>query len=334
MSSFSRSAARKAKRKKPNGVPDQTPMVKLTNPVRHHFPAFIVGNAIQVQWTDASQRAGSQSGVRLGWQVVKPGTGRGKSLVICGAGPSLADHADLCDEADEVWGTNSAATWLWNNGHKVTHGYTVDQTPHMVEEWFDAPPIDYLLASSCHPHLVEYLLDRGRRVEIFHNFVGIRDEEFLYSYCYQPTVMVGSGLNAVTRAIDLGLYGQFESIKVIGADCAFRTTAPCPQVPDGSPEHMRWLREHTIMHADGGNALASQATPVTFGGIIDDREWQTKPDMVITAVFLVKMAQAIPHLELIGDTLPNALMDKDDDFLRRLPTLTDGDGKPMEYKIP
>ena len=48
-------------------------------------------------------------------------------VVICGAGPSLRDTAaKWCQQADQVWGCNSAATWLYDNGHKVTHGFTVD----------------------------------------------------------------------------------------------------------------------------------------------------------------------------------------------------------------
>jgi len=91
---------------------------------------------------------------------------------------------------------------------------------------------------------------------------------------------------------------------------------------------MKWLEEGTEMHADGGSALASEATAVTLVGTIDGRDWETKPDLIISAIWLVKMAQAIKQLELIGDTLPNALMDKDDDFLfQRLPNLTGPGGE-------
>ena len=70
------------------------------------------------------------------------------------------------------------------------------------------------------------------------------------------------------------------------------------------------------MHADGGHALASGATAVTLGALIDGRHWETKPDMVITAQWLVRMKRALgDRLTLVGDTLPNALMDKDPVFL-------------------
>ena len=330
--------------------------ITLANPVSDHFEAFIVGNATKCE------------------AVVKQGSGRGKTVAICGAGPSLADDAhEYCPTADEVWGCNSAMTYLLDNGHRCTHGFTIDQTAHMIDEWASAPDIEYLIASSCHPFLVDYIQgEKGRRVTMFHNFVGIRKpdvvlcgcghelgthdpdngnacihcecqkyvpermayEDWMYSVLYDPTVRVGAGLNSVTRAIDLACFMGFDKIYVLGADCALRVNAPCPQgFPHGSPEHMNWLRNDTIMHADGGNALASAATPLTLGGEIDGRHWETKPDMIVSATWMVRMARQIPQLELIGDTLPNALMDKDDDFLDRLPNLIDKNGDLMRYEI-
>jgi len=345
----SRREAKKAKKAAKTKLPEQS--VDLINPQSHNFDQFIFGNSLYCE------------------RVVEPEAGKGKTLVIAGAGPSLADHAhEYCEQADEVWGCNSAATWLYENGHKVTHAFTVDQTPHMIEEWLSAPPIEYLLASSVHPHLVEYLLEKKRTIRFFHNFVGIKKppitlcgcghmetdhpvgpclrcdceifepctmgfEQWLYALFYPRTVIVGSGLNATTRATELARFMGFDKVWVLGADCALRLKKPRPDAPFGSPEHMKWLKEDTIMHADGGSAVASEATPVTMYGEIDGRPWETKPDLVVTAVWLVKMARAWPWLELIGDTLPNALMDKDDDFLDRLPSLTDGSGETMRIEI-
>ena len=53
--------------------------------------------------------------------------------------------------------------------------------------------------------------------------------------------------------------------------------------------------------------------------------------MMISAVFLEKSRQVLgDRLRLIGDTLPNALRDKPDEFLLRLPSLTNGDGTKMD----
>lgn len=345
---MTRAAKRKATReaqkaaKKGEAPKNGEQHIKLSNPVSDHFPAFILGNS----GNDFANIAIGD--LRREPRVVREGSGKGLHLVICGAGPTLADHIDeYGPPADHVWGCNSAATWLVDNGHKCTHGFTVDQTPHMLEEWFTAPDIEYLLASSCHPHLAEYLTKKGRTLSFFHNFVGIRGrpdfvledgervtyENGLYSLCYDSTAIVGSGLNAVTRAVDLACFMGYETIKVLGADCAFQFTGECPQGVDGSPEHMHWLNNCTTMHVDGGSALASEATAVTLHAEIDGRAWETKPDMAISAVWLVMMARGLKHLELIGDTLPNAIIDKPDEFLDRLPALTDSEGKPMKYQL-
>ena len=304
--------------------------LQLANPVAEHFPAFIFGNATMCD------------------RVVEQDSAKGEHIVICGAGPSLADHAaEFAPQADQLWGCNSALTWLLAHGHAPTHGFAIDQTTAMIGEWGTAPDVEYLLASSVHPHLTEFLLGRGRSLRFFHNYVGIRHdpvlrddgtlmayEDWMYSGLYPSTVRVGSGLNAVSRAIDTARYMGAGRITVLGADCALRVSAPRPDVPMGSPEHLRWLRECTVMHADGGHALASGATPITFGGVIDGRHWETKPDLSITALTLRRMADAFPDLiDLVGDTLPNALKGKSEDFLARMPHLTDSTGAPMDVGL-
>jgi hypothetical protein len=157
-------------------------------------------------------------------------------------------------------------------------------------------------------------------------------EEWLYLILYEPTVRVGSGLNTVTRAIDAALFMGFSKITVVGADCCLRVRRPMPVgVPWHGEEHRKWLEEDVIMHADGGHALVSGATAVTMSATIDGRHWETKPDMAITASWLVRMKQKLgDRLVLVGDTLPNAIMDKDEEFLARLPQMTDSDGKPAK----
>lgn len=284
--------------------------------------------------------------------VVREGSAKGQHVVICGAGPTLRDHAaEWCGKADQVWGVNSALPWLHANGHKVTHGLTVDQTPHMCAEWFNAPDVEYLVATTIHPHLADHLTKRGRAIRYFNNFVGLRQrpviglaadgtrramdyETWLYSILFQGTIRAGSGLNSVTRAIDVAFFMGFDRVTVLGADCALRAPAPLPEsVERGSDAHVEWLKT-VEMHADGGNALSSDATPLTFGGEIDGRHWTTKPDMMVSAVWLRKMANRwAPRLELIGDTLPNALAGKDEAFLARLPTLTDATGKAVPIDV-
>lgn len=354
-----------------------SPVIQLQNPVADHFETFIVSNAQQWQTRCAAEIEGTvpddaytalldELGKhRLGAAflespafhdavmpfamryVVEQYEAKGQHLVLCGAGPSLRDHAaEWCPKADQVWGCNSAMTWLHKEGYRVTHGFTVDQTPHMVAEWASAPDVDYLIASTCHPHLTELLWGQDRRLRFFHNFVGIKKppvrwadengilydlayENWMYNGLFPPTLMCGSGLNAVTRALDLARFMGFEKVTVLGADCCMQVKGPSPKRRHqlGTKQHLRWLKKNTVMHADGGHALASEASPLTIEATIDGRFWMTKVDMAISAQWLVRMARASQgHIELVGDTLPNALMDKDEAFLRRLPNFQLPDG--------
>lgn len=329
-------------------------MIQLVNPVSEHFKGFIIANATKCD------------------RVVEKGSAKGEHIVICGAGPSLREHVGdgYLEDADQVWGCNSAAIWLHDNGHRVTHGFTVDQTPQLVGEWASAPPLEYLVASSVHPHLIELLESKGRRVTFFHNYVGINErpvdmgddvimpyEDWMYYTYYPETVRAGSGLNAVTRALDVALIMGASRITLLGADSALRVSKPLPDEPDDSPAHKKWLKggrkgpppqfpagsaEHTKwltedceMHVDGGHALASGATAVTVEGEIDGRFWVTKPDMMISAIYLARMVRHFDgRIEVIGDTLPNALKDKDDEFLDALPNLATKGGDILRYTPP
>ncbi|HXU07058.1 MAG TPA: hypothetical protein VN903_39165, partial [Polyangia bacterium] len=238
---------------------------------------------------------------------------------------------------------------------------------HMLAEWASTPDVDYLIASTCNPNLCKLLVDNGRQVTFFHNYVGVRGgpvsygvchaceqmsdadlpncphcesvdverhtvsyEDWLYQALYPATLRTGSGLNATTRAIDLALYMGFRKIYLLGADCALKVNKPMPKgAVHGSPEHTAWLEEDVVMHADGGSALASQASSLTLEGEIDGRRWLTKPDMMITAQWLRSMKLALgSRLSIIGDTLPKAILHKDDAFVARLPSLIGHDGKP------
>lgn len=334
-----------------------TPQVQLLNPVSHQFSAFIFGNATACT------------------EVVQQDSAFRKHIVICGAGPSLADEAEqYCRDFDQLWGCNSALTWLIDNGYEPTHGFTIDQTPHMVGEWYDRPDVDYLVASTIHPHLTEHLLEAQRRLIFFHNFVGIKEraveyhhceacemsfqlhedadrvcvdcgaglvarymhfEDWLYTTLFPPTARVGAGLNSVSRAIDLALFMGADPITVLGADCALRVKRPPPHdAIYGSPEHKAWLHD-CVMHADGSDALRSGASMTTVGAEIDGRWWETKVDMAITASHLVMMQRYYDdRVRLIGDTLPNALMGKPDEFLKRLPNMEDSYGELVPYTPP
>ena len=305
--------------------------INLVNPATEHFQAFIFGNATKCE------------------RVVDMGSAVGKTLAICGAGPSLAAHVDRLAEADDVWGVNSAAIWLHDNGHPLTHAFSIDQTPVMLKEWLSAPDVEYLLASTVHVHLVDYLIGKGRSLRFFHNYVGIKAppvswddekgeprtesyEDWLYLLLYPGTIRAGNGLNGATRAVDVARYMGYEKIMLLGADCATEATGPIPDdIEPGTPAFIKWLEDNTTFHVDGGSAVTNGQTAMMLQGWIDDRHWMTKPDLMISAVAIAKWIQAGEFaLEVIGDTLPNALKDKDQAFFDRLPALGRSDGERIE----
>lgn len=313
--------------------------VQLYNPVARHFETFIYANALECD------------------RVAAQGSAEGRTVVICGAGPSLRENAaaycgDEAGDDVDVWGINSAAGWLWDNGLRLTHAFTVDQTPTLLKEWVNCWPVEYLIASSCHPHLTTYLKRHNRHVTFFHNFVGIAKppvvwedtdgtertidyESWLYSLLYDPTVRVGAGLNGTTRAVDLAAFMGYDRIVVLGADCAMVATGLIPpELERGTAAHTAWMEENTLFHADGGSAVTNGQSDLLFQGEIDGRLWSTKPDLMITAIQLGIWLRdaAIPGLEVIGDTLPAVLAEKDDSFLDRLPRLSNMAGDPI--KIP
>ena len=127
---------------------------------------------------------------------------------------------------------------------------------------------------------------------------------------------------------------------MIGADCCLKIKSKHrTDFVQGSREHIAWLKSNTIMHADGGNALASEATPVTLSAEIDSgtddetirpghgRWWTTKPDRVLSAQWLLRMARMSEgRIRIIGDGLPNALALKTETYLRKLPNFVNAAG--------
>ena len=301
--------------------------IDLANPMSGHFHTFIYANSIVRE--------------RMNHPMATQGSGEGQTVVICGAGPSLREHAKKYTKSryKTVWGCNSAMPWLLDQGYRCTHGFCIDQTLGMLEEWESVPDVEYLLASTVHPHLTDMIAKAGRRMRWFHNYTGMenppewekdqgellkgweeshgrkmtpekakkfletRYEDFLYHFLYPPSVRVGDGLNSVNRAVCLALFMGYSRIVVVGADCA--------------------LAEDGAFHCDGADATVS-GTPIVMEGKVDGRLWKTKPDMIISAVMLVMMKWKFKdRLVLVGDTFPNALVNKDPEFLNKLPKLSD-----------
>jgi hypothetical protein len=153
----------------------------------------------------------------------------------------------------------------------------------------------------------------------------------LYQTLYKPSCQVGYGLNSVPRAMCLALWLGFKRVDVFGADCAGRGgTAPMPTTAaENYPEWLKGLQ----LYADGRTAFINGPNAVMVEGLVDGRYWHTRADMLITARHMVDLTRAFPgRIVLKGDTLPNAIMDKDAEWFKQMPNLT-GAGEISGFSV-
>lgn len=224
--------------------------------------------------------------------VAQAGTGIGRSLSICGAGPSLRDSTLT---TDDVWACNSALPYLFWKGARVTHGIGLDQTDGLLKEWESAPDVPYLIASSVDPALVRHLQSRNRSLTFFHNYVDVPGEIALYRQ-WPSTFMVTDGYAVVSRVIPLALWMGYDHIELHGADCEFG--------PDD------------LAHANGDSASDAYGRPMIYEHTYENgRVSRTRMDMLMDAVHLARLAKRDDRIRLIGDTLPAYLMTRIDAFL-------------------
>lgn len=259
---------------------------------------------------------------------VVPFSHTGKSVTICGAGPSLNDHLpELCD-TDETWGCNGALTYLYEKNVRVTHGFCIDQGEAMLseKEWGTRIDLPRYVASSIHPRLTKFLAQTiGQESLIwFHNFLGIESdglERELYRTLYPKTIVAGHGLNSATRAVCLALGMGFSDIRVFGSDSAARPDSP--DMPElGTPEYREWMGA-LVLYADGRTAGESfgNESPMTEAPDIDGRRWVTRPDMVISALHLIQLTKAYPGITVHGDNMVTAMMKQPPEWFTDLPIL-------------
>ena len=272
---------------------------------------------------------------RMAWGA----PGEGKTVVICGAGPTLADEYATLPKADAVWACNSALPYLMDRGVRVTDAFGIDQGEAMLapHEWGRTFPVHYYVASSVHPQLVAHLRKARRKLTFFHSYLGLPDPEdwvrpdgvpadmpyemWLYTRLYGNSVQVGYGLNAVPRAVCLALFLGYSNILVYGADCACAIDAPKMPLMD-TPEYRAWM-DGLVMYADGRRASLYGYDAVMAEAVIDGTRWHTRPDMVISARHLIQLCDSYPdRVRLLGATLPNAIRGKGQEFMSRMPALT------------
>lgn len=261
-------------------IPAHRPVIELRSPVQQHLRRYVEENRQTVPLA-----------------VAAPDVFRGQALALCGAGPSLATANLNGREYDHIFACNSALPYLVAKGVPVSAGVGIDQTDGLLREWREPPAVPYYIASTCDPALVRHLRAHGHPVYFFHSYVGFSADEFdVYCATWPPTFMVGQGMTVLSRFTGLAFWLGFERVDVYGADCAIAA--------DGTA------------HADGTMVMDAYRSPLLLEHVIDGRRWVTRPDMLMDAVEWVRRVRASDgKIRLMGDTLPNALMDKEDKYL-------------------
>jgi hypothetical protein len=225
----------------------------------------------------------------------------GKTVAICGAGPSLKDAYRQIRKSHHVWAANRAAHYLNEWNWRCTHAFAIDAGTAMFNKaWKTVPKVseEFILATSVHPKLVDHVLESGNKVRFFHSVRGGVEDEFqLYAAFFPPAPIAGEGLNAVNRAIVLADWLGYKRIFVCGADNALKGDE---------------------FYADGGNHPNHDDGAVYLKGEVHGRKWTTTPDMLMSATNLARMSWRYgSRVELVGNTLPRALARTSDEFLDR-----------------
>jgi len=259
--------------------------------------------------------------------------GTGQRLVICGAGPSLAQWIDPVLEKvrpHQVWGCNSALSWLYAHEKLVTHGIAVAPEDGLLEDWAGFPPVEYLVSSGVSPVVIRRLAARHRRMWFFHALLGLgteAEELAFYRRLYpsQSLTVRGGGYNVANLAVALASGAGFRQIVLVGADCCFDlSNDPMPAEDDGA---LTDWKSRQGMYVDGRSLLAAYGDRVVpIEGIIAGRRVATRPDMLLSAAELVVLKRKLGRrLEIVGDTLPNWLLNlPESDWQHLLPTVKDG----------
>ena len=277
----------------------QVQKIVLETEPDHHIAGFILGNSLCLTCREPPKPLGCECEQPNHLPVITgENSRRGEDVMICGAGPSLHDVGyHLKGHDGEVWGANSALNFLVEQGYPVTHGIAIDPSTRMFGEvWIEPPDVDYLIATTVNPGLTAHLIKHGRRITLFHSWRGAEEETHLYGVLYPHTCLAGHGLNVVNRALDLADWLGFSKIKLVGVDSAISV--------DGALYH-------------DGREMKEDDWPLE--GRIGKRVWRTKADMLMSAVELVRIRNRIGRhrVRFLGDTLPRALQDRSESFMRR-----------------
>lgn len=238
-----------------------------------------------------------------------------KGAVVCGTAPSLVKGSTLREIKRlqgigyKVFAVKQAIRILPEYGIIPDFSVAMDPGEKQIKKTPLDPRVTYLVASSCHPRMFDYLLKGGANVVLFHSACGAATENLCEMDIYAKHFpknssyesVASGGFTVVNRAIAVAEWMGAKRIYVAGAPFGWREDedyyAPTITEPAGNAS---------------GPTLDDQ-------GRVDGKRWYSKADLLPSAMSVARKAKANPgKFFFIGDSLAASLASKSDAFLERV----------------
>jgi hypothetical protein len=233
-------------------------------------------------------------------------------VVVCGTGPTLPKSMfrikELVRRGYAVIAVKQAIRILAEASVKVDYSVAMDPTERQIKKTPIDPNVTYLVATSCHPRMFDYLKKNKVNVEVFHSACGASEpglgELDIYDKYFpsQDNSFVASGgFTVVNRAVAVAEHLGAKRIYVAGA-------------PFG------WREKGTYYESSVKEAAGNASGPTLDDkALVDGKMWYTKVDLLPSAVSLARKAKANPpRFFFLGDSLAASLAARSDEFIERV----------------
>jgi hypothetical protein len=144
---------------------------------------------------------------------------RKEPIACVSFGPSLKDTWEKIKEFKYVMSCSGSHKFLVEHGIIPTHHIDVDPREHKIKLIGEPQKgCEYLIASTCHPKLIDYLQNAGCTVKLWHIFDS---EEEGYRILPPGEWMVTGGCSVGTRTMTLARFIGFTEQHIFGMDGSF-----------------------------------------------------------------------------------------------------------------
>jgi len=144
---------------------------------------------------------------------------RSEPIACVSFGPSLKDTWEKIKEFKYVMSCSGSHKFLVDHGIVPTHHIDVDPREHKIKLIGEPQKgCEYLIASTCHPKLIDFLQNAGCTVKLWHIFDS---EEEGYRILPPGEWMVTGGCSVGTRTMTLARFLGFTDLHIFGMDGSF-----------------------------------------------------------------------------------------------------------------